>query len=144
MNNKILISVAAGVLVVGGVVWAITLQRPNQATDSVSPSTSVAPSTSPQTSTNAAKSAATITYGSGGFSPATTTVSSGQSVTFTNSSSEDVQVDSDPHPIHTDDSDLNVGAIAPDKSVTVVLTKKGTFGIHNHLNPSDKGKITIQ
>lgn len=49
-----------------------------------------------------------------------------------------------PHPIQTDDPDLNVEAIAPGKSITVILTKKGTFGFHNHLNPSDKAKITIQ
>jgi hypothetical protein len=51
---------------------------------------------------------------------------------------------SNPHPVHTDDTDLNVGPVAPGKSKTVVLNKKGTFGFHNHLNTSETAEITIE
>jgi plastocyanin len=114
--------------------------------DNSSPSPSVQPtaSTQAQASESPSQSAATITYDSSGFHPGSTTVKSGDSVTFVNKSSAEIQVDSNPHPVHTDDTDLNVGSIAPGQSVTVTLTKKGTFGLHNHLSPGNTTKITIQ
>lgn len=87
--------------------------------------------------------AATITYSDSGFSPALVTVKSGDTVAIKNTSSQALQMDSDPHPTHTDDTDLNVGAVPSGQTVTFTATKKGTFGFHNHLNPSDKGSITI-
>jgi hypothetical protein len=40
--------------------------------------------------------------------------------------------------------DLNVGLVAAGQSKTFIVTKTGTFGFHNHLNPSQKASITIQ
>lgn len=88
--------------------------------------------------------AATITYSSSGFSPALTTVKAGDAVAFVNKDNTEIQVDSNPHPVHTDDTDLNVGPIEPGATKTVTVTKKGTFGFHNHLEPSDTAQITIQ
>jgi hypothetical protein len=72
------------------------------------------------------------------------TVNSGGQLTVKNTSSKPMQFDSDPHPIHTDDPELNIGPIAPGASATVTLTKKGTFGVHNHLDPTQKATITIK
>jgi len=135
MNNKIIMGIVVGAVVIGGAVLLAARYSPS----AVAPSPSTVPGNQ-----NAEAAAATITYTRDGFSPATTTVTAGQTVTFTNTSPAEVQVDSDPHPVHTDDTDLNVGAIAPGQSKTVVLTKKGSFGIHNHLKPSDTARITIQ
>ena len=88
--------------------------------------------------------AATITYTSSGFSPDLTTVKAGEAVAFVNKDSSEIQVDSNPHPVHTDDTDLNVGPISPGATKTITVTKKGTFGFHNHLEPDDTAKITIQ
>jgi plastocyanin len=133
------------ILLVAGVVAAAVIVVIVVTGHKSSPSTATVSSRpSPTISASQTASAATITYGKNGFSPATTTVKSGDSVTFANNSSEDIQVDSDPHPVHTDDTDLNVGMISPGQSQTVVLTKKGTFGFHNHLDPSDTASITIQ
>lgn len=97
------------------------------------------------TNTNAdVKVAATITYSNSGFSPSLTTVKSGDVVAVTNSSSNDLQMQSNPHPAHTDDTDLNVGAVKAGATVNFTVTKTGTFGFHNHLNPSDTAEITIQ
>lgn len=103
----------------------------------------------PTTSTNTNNSsnqsaAATITYSSSGFTPSTITVKSGDTVAVKNTSSQELQMDSGPHPAHTDDTDLNVGAVPSGQTVTFTVTKKGTFSYHNHLNPSDEGSITIQ
>lgn len=143
MNSKSVAALVVGVVVVVGA--GVLIFKPGATTaPTASPSptvSSASPSSSPAAS---AASAATITYDAGGFKPATTTVKSGDAVTFTNSSSSAIQVDSDPHPVHTDDTDLNVGTIAPGASQVITVTKKGSFGIHNHLDPSMKAAITIQ
>lgn len=108
------------------------------------------PSSSKQTNntthgqTSDQKVAATITYSDQGFSPSLTTVKVGDTVAIKNTSSNELQFDSDPHPVHTDDTDLNVGTIAAGQTKTFTVTKKGSFGFHNHLNPSDSANITIQ
>jgi len=103
------------------------------------PSTTATPSANPN-----AKVAATIIYSDNGFEPASVTVKSGDTLQVTNSSSRNVQFDSDPHPAHTDNSELNVGVVTMGKSTTFVVTKSGTFGFHNHLKSSDKGSITVE
>jgi plastocyanin len=136
MSKGLSIAIGIAVVVLLGIGFAVTHagnKAPAYATPT--PSTSSTPAT--------AAAAATITYTTG-FSPAMTTVKSGQTVTFKNDSSSDIQVDSDPHPTHTDDADLNVGTIAAGQSKTVTVTKVGDFGFHNHLNPSDAARITIQ
>lgn len=87
---------------------------------------------------------ANVDYTDNGFSPAAVTIKSGGTLTFVNKTSDTIQVDSDPHPEHTDDTDLNVGTIAPGQSKSVKVSKTGTFGIHNHLSPSVQGTVTVQ
>lgn len=135
------IGLIAGVIIVLAIVGLALAQRGSggpAANNTLPAPGSAAPAASPS------QSAATITYDSSGFHPSSTAVKYGNSVTFVNKSSEDIQVDSNPHPVHTDDTDLNVGVIAPGQSKTVVLTKKGSFGFHNHLDPSEQGRITIE
>ena len=55
-----------------------------------------------------------------------------------------MQFDSDPHPIHTTNQELNVEIVEPGEVKTFTVTKTGTFGYHNHLNPSQTGKIIIE
>ncbi len=88
--------------------------------------------------------AATITYSNDGYSPATVTVKTGDTVVIRNDSSRDMQFDSDPHPAHTDNEELNVGIVEPGKSMSFVVKRTGTFGYHNHLNASDTGTIVVQ
>lgn len=94
--------------------------------------------------TQTPQSANLITYTNNGFSPSSLTVKSGDSVTINNSSDSSIQIQSNPHPIHTDNDELNVGVIAAGKSATFKLTKTGTWGYHNHLNTSETGSIIVQ
>lgn len=135
MNKKILIGVVA-VLVIGGV---IVLASEKSGEDKSSKSTA---NTSSQTSAET-NSATTITYTNDGFSPATITVKSGTTVTVKNASSQPLQFESDPHPQHTDNEELNVSNVAPGESQTFVANTTGTFGYHNHLNSSDTGTIVV-
>lgn len=84
-----------------------------------------------------------ITYRDSGFSPPVLRAASGSRITLENQSSEDLQLASDPHPTHTDNTELNTDVIEPGKSSTVTVTSKGTWGYHNHLDPGHTGKIVI-
>lgn len=139
MNKTAKISIALiVVIIIGGVIWFAAANQPKPASNN-SPQ-----STSPVTNETTKTAAATITYDGSTFTPQLTTVKSGDAVKVTNQSQNDLDFDSDPHPIHTDDPDLNAGAIAPGKSTTFTVTKKGQFGFHNHLDSSQHGNITIE
>lgn len=83
-----------------------------------------------------------------GFSPAQMTVKSGGNLTYKNNSSKKVQIASDPHPTHTANSELTEGdfvlELEPGGSAGVSLTKVGTWGFHDHLNPGMRAKITVE
>lgn len=95
-------------------------------------------------SANSQSTPNTIVFNGTMFAPAMLSITPGTTVTIKNTSSQELQMDSDPHPVHTDDTDLNVGQILPDQSKTFTVTKTGTFGYHDHLDPSIQGKITIE
>ena len=85
-----------------------------------------------------------VTYTDSGFSPQNLTVKGGAEVTFVNSSSETVDVESNPHPLHTDNSQLNVGTINPGGSAKATLTTSGIWGYHNHPNGAEGGTIVVE
>jgi plastocyanin len=95
-------------------------------------------------STQPAQTAGTITYSNSSFSPASLTVKAGSKVTIKNDSSNDLQFDSDPHPQHTEDPELNVGIIGAGQSATITVTKTGNHGYHNHLNSGDTGTLIVE
>lgn len=94
--------------------------------------------------TNSSDVAATITYSNDGFSPSETTVKAGDTIAITNNSSSELQFASDPHPVHTNNSELNVDDVPKGETITFTVTKSGTFSYHNHVNPTDTGKIVVQ
>jgi plastocyanin len=132
MKKSYLVILVVIVLAVGG----YFIYKPKASTYSAPNSTS--------TSASSESVANTIVYSSTGFSPATMTVKAGIVLTIKNTSSSTLQMQSNPHPAHTDDNDLNVGTVAAGSSKTFTVTKTGSFGFHNHLNPSDAGKIVIE
>lgn len=83
-----------------------------------------------------------------GFTPAQVTVKSGSNLTWVNGSSGNIQIATDPHPVHTGNKELSNGQfvleLEPGDSVTVKLEKTGSFGYHDHLNPGVKGKVVVQ
>lgn len=155
MNKGVIIGIVVAVLVVAGGVFALTNKDDNKDDTGSTPTTSNT-STDSQSSTpsneNSSNStsntdqnaAATITYTSSGFSPATLTVKSGTVVTVKNNSSDPLQFSSDPHPQHTDNTELNMSVLAAGKSGTFTVTKMGTWGYHDHLNSSMTGTIDVQ
>lgn len=88
--------------------------------------------------------AATIVYDDNGFSPSTLTVKAGDKIKITNQSQKEMEFASNVHPVHTDNSELNVGDIAPGASKTFAITTKGTWNYHDHYNASKGGTITVE
>src|SRR3989337_2554587 len=99
--------------------------------------------TSEQTET-APVSGNLITYTDSGFSSAQISVKVGDTVTFKNDSTKNIQVNSAGHPSHTQFPELNVGSIAAGESKTVTFTTAGTKKYHNHLNPSQTGPMVVE
>lgn len=87
----------------------------------------------------------TISYSNRGFSPKTITIKKGDVVRFANNSDSDMWVASNPHPTHTDLSDFDsVRAFTSGEIYTFTFTTTGSFGYHNHLNPSDTGTLQVK
>jgi plastocyanin len=83
------------------------------------------------------------------FGPDCLRISVGTKVIYKNDSSAELAVGADPHPTHTSDRgvtnnefDLPVERNGGQASVT--LTKKGEFGIHNHMNSSARATIIVE
>lgn len=94
--------------------------------------------------TPAAAKTVTVSYTASGFGPATVTINKGDKVRFVNNSSSAFWPASAPHPIHTGlpgfDAKRN---IAPGGTYEFTFTTTGSFGYHNHLNPTQTGRVTV-
>ncbi len=140
MKRAVVIGLVAAVIVIGGVLILARGGTKKAAQPASSNQTANQNNTTP--SSCPTPKAAEVVFCDGKFTDAT--VKSGQTVTFTNASTEDIQVDSDPHPVHTDEPELNVGLISPNQSQTAIVTKSGVWGFHNHLSSSERGTLTVQ
>lgn len=87
---------------------------------------------------------AKIEYTDNGFSPSTLSVTSPTAITVINRSSKLLQFNSGPHPAHTDNDEYNAGTVSLGQNKTFIVTTKGTFSFHNHLNDSDSGTIIVK
>lgn len=91
------------------------------------------------------KSINLVTNGINGFTPETVTIKVGDSVTWVNSDLKNHTVNSDPHPSHTAYPSLNtIGLLKPGEKKSLVFPTKGTYGYHDHLNPSHTGTIIVE
>jgi plastocyanin len=93
---------------------------------------------------------ATITIGSNSaVSPSQVTIAVGQSITFANNDSRSHQMQSDPHPNHTNCPSINNVAFlsAGQSKSTFGFSGTGTCTYHDHNDPDNaslKGRIVIQ
>ncbi|MBI2327032.1 cupredoxin domain-containing protein [Candidatus Curtissbacteria bacterium] len=133
---------AIGLLISSGFI----LSACKPATTTTSNSTSGA--AEQQASGEEAQDSVTIIVSDDGASPSQATVKSGGKITWTNNSKVKVQIASDPHPIHTSNKELSKGEfvieLEPSASATVTVSKVGTWGYHDHLNPAQRGKVIVK
>ena len=100
-----------------------------------------------------------VIYSDSGYSPSTLSIKSGDTVEFKNQSASSMWTASAMHPVHTvyggtslqthcpDAANVSFDECAsaqPDQSWSFTFNKKGTWGYHNHVNPSHFGKIIVE
>ena len=132
-GTKILIALAAVAVIVGAVVLFIPKNNPSSEIHSNNSS-----------SDESSPADVTVTYNGSTFTLSAPTVKSGGTVKVENTSAKNLVFDSDPHPAHTNNEELNAGGIEPGKSTVFTLTTKGKWGFHNHLNASQHGELTVE
>ena len=147
---KIVLSIFV-VILAAGAAFALASSSKTDETSSTEPATNSQSSEDANTATNGetingdnAEAAATIRYTGFEFVPTTVTIKAGQTIEIINDSSKAVQFDSDPHPEHTDNEELNADFIGPRDSKKITITKKGVWGFHNHLDPEVTGKVNVE
>ena len=93
------------------------------------------------------ESVAIVRFTDEGVFPECSNIPSGGTVIWVNEGANIIQVSSDPHPVHSDNPEISDGKfvliLPPGESAQVTLEKRGTFGFHDHINPSLSGKIII-
>jgi len=139
-NNKIIVAVIVLIVIIGA---GIIIFKPTKSSAPSSPNNSGSNTTNSSASNNT-PAAVTITFNGSSFSLSASTIKAGQTIKVVNDSSEPLDFNSDPHPVHTDNPQLNLGAIGSGDSKTATLTTKGHWGFHNHLNSSQHGNITVE
>jgi plastocyanin len=96
------------------------------------------------TTTAAVAKTYTVTLTDEGFSPTSLTIDEGGIVKFVNDSTGKMWVASDPHPKHDAYPGFDEKTAADHgESFEFTFTKVGRWGFHNHLNPAQKGAITV-
>ncbi len=108
------------------------------------PSQAPNPTPSPTPSPNPTPSPVIITITSAGYSPSSVTLKAGTKVIFQNNDTRGRWPASNPHPVHTDlpgfDALKSIGA---GSSYSFIFTKVGIWGYHDHLFPSQGGKVIV-
>jgi plastocyanin len=138
MNTK-LIGIAVILLIVGvAVMFAIKRGNAPPAATSVEENVTEAPSVT------AALQEPAVMITAKGFEPQTLTVKSNTTVTWTNKSGGVANVSSANHPTHLLYPPLNLGNVEDGKTVSLSFDTPGTYTYHNHLNPTQFGKIIVE
>ncbi|MEO8065476.1 MAG: cupredoxin domain-containing protein [Candidatus Doudnabacteria bacterium] len=97
-----------------------------------------------QVSTQVLSGTTEIDMTSSGFIPADITVKAGTTVVFKNTDTEGHWVASNPHPLHTVLPGFDaLQTIATGNTYAYTFTKVGTWGFHDHTNPSMHGSVIV-
>lgn len=115
--------------------------QPIQLAPTISPEVAA----SPLVSESPTASATTISISDTGFSPAAVRVSAGTTVTFVNNGQALHRPVSDVHPTHQllPGFDAEKG-LATGEEYSFMFSKVGTWGFHDHLNPTFKGSVVVE
>lgn len=141
MNPKLLTALSIiSAVVVGSLVLFAIKDRTNPNNHATVPGQSSTQKASPV----AQGPGATVVFQNGQFTPKTVTIKAGQSVSFINMSDSQIQVASDPHPTHTNLKGFQSNNLDKDDAYLFIFSKAGTWGYHDHLNPSNTGTVIVQ
>lgn len=123
-----------------------TVTQPQTPTDTSTIIQAPSPTTAESTTSGEMmkKEEYTVKITATGFSPKTLTIKAGETVTWMNDDNAVHNVNSAPHPAHTDYQPLNLGSIQPSGSKSLTFPVAGTYKYHDHLNPTLFGSITVE
>lgn len=161
MNKNLLIIVAVVLLIAGYSIYAFSPNANNQSNTLPPENSLVKPETTSQNQTakevvttepsssvvedNAMNSKLTIEFDGEKFIPNVLTIKQGDTVTFVNKSTEDMWPASADHPTHTKYPEFDAKKpIRPGDVYQFKFEKVGAWGMHDHINPSATGMITVQ
>lgn len=162
------IAAIVGLLIIAAGAWWFTSGSPDAANyeavtpaqqDTTQPTTDTTSGTGAQVgvdvNVNTTPVTATVTYSGSSFSPQQVTIKKGGTVTWKNASGGNMWVASAQHPTHIVYSGTSRTEHCPDTSRTAfdqcvgggdysfTFTKTGTWGFHDHINPSAFGKVVV-
>ena len=139
MNRNVVIG---GVIVAVAVLAAVVLSQSDEEEPASSPAPTAKATARATASATTQQKSVEVKYTESGFEPKEIRVKAGQSVLFNNDIR--IQVSSDPHPQHTINSELNGEVTLQGKGELLTLNRKGSFGIHDHLNPSNRATVIVE
>lgn len=79
-----------------------------------------------------------------GFVPKEITVDKNTKVVWTNKSTKIATVDSNPHPFHTNNPELNLGSFDVGRKLEYIFINPGRYGYHNHFLHEEEGVIIVK
>lgn len=143
--QKTIIAIIVVVLIAGVGVWAFTqTDQDAQQQNTGQQAENQFSETSENGDTQTAETAE-VTYTDDGFSPETTTVEAGTTVTWVNESDGQMWVASSVHPTHNELPEFDQrNGVETGGEFSFQFDETGEWGYHNHLNPSDKGTVVVE
>lgn len=145
-RNSLIAVVVAVIVLIGGFVIIKSQKAPSSdlPTSTVTEPTPMTEQSSPSAAASAGVSQNQVKITTDGFLPKDITISVGETVTWMNSDTDNHNVSSDPHPVHTLYTPLNLGMIKAGDSKSLSFPTTGTYKYHDHLNPSLTGSVTVK
>lgn len=145
MINVKILAVVASFIAVSVVLSGCSLYKTNNAQN---PPVGQTTQNTINSESSPAQDAVTITFTGSGVEGSMSKVKSGGTITWENTGTTKVQVGSAVHPQHTDNQEITdnkfVLELAPGAEEIVTVTKTGTWGFHDHLNPKANGKVVVE
>lgn len=121
------------------------LHEPTLTTLGLQPTTQ-APSQNTETPSSTAQEAKTVsvTIENNKLNPQSVEINVGDSVVWLNKDETKHHIASDPHPSHTALPGFESVDLSVSQTYSFKFTKAGTWGYHDHLNPSIKGTVIVK
>lgn len=143
MSSKIIWGAAAAIIILGGILWLWgsgggSLYAPSGGGQTTQPTTP------PVISPSEPGMMETVTLDQSGFSPKEVKIKVGTKVVWMNQSGAMAAVNSALHPTHLLYPPLNLGQFEDGASLELVFDQPGTYRYHNHLTPTQFGRVVVE
>ena len=146
MNKTLVIVIIAIIVVVGGV-FIFSSNKTQAPKNEVIDTSKIPPlvGENPTPTQPVTPKTVIVEYGATGFSPENVEINLGDTVSFVNKSTSNFWPASNPHPAHNDYPEFDAKKnITPGETYSFTFAKIGTWGYHNHKNPSQKGTVIVK